>query len=53
MTLVAVTPEDEARRKRLLVESVLPNWIRRCGMECAVAWNRDLAPALGVKAPEE
>jgi len=53
MTLVPVTPEDEAKRKSLLVQSVLPNWIRRCGPECASAWNRYLAPALGIKAAEE
>jgi TRAP-type C4-dicarboxylate transport system substrate-binding protein len=53
MTLVLVTPEDEARRKSLLVQSVLPNWIRRCGPECASAWNRDLGPVLGIKAAEE
>ena len=46
MTLVPVTPEDEAKRKRLLVESVLPGWIHRCGPECAAAWNQELAPSL-------
>ena len=53
MTLVPVTPEDEAKRKRLLVESVLPGWIRRCGAECATAWNQDLAPTLGIRAAED
>jgi TRAP-type C4-dicarboxylate transport system substrate-binding protein len=51
MTLVPILPEDEAKRKRLLVDSVLPSWIHRCGPECAAAWNQDLAPTLGIKAP--
>jgi TRAP-type C4-dicarboxylate transport system substrate-binding protein len=50
MTLVPVTAQDEATRKRLLVESVLPSWIQRCGSDCVDAWNRELAPALGIKA---
>lgn len=50
MTLVPVTPEDSARRSRLLVEAVLPRWVQRCGPECARAWKRTLAPVLGVGA---
>ena len=52
MVLVPVTPEDEAKRKRLLVELVLPGWIQRCGADCVTAWNQELAPALGIEAPE-
>lgn len=50
MTLVPVTAEDAAQSSRILVEAVLPAWVRRCGAECARAWNRTLAPALGVGA---
>jgi len=50
MTLVPVTPPDEDRRRRLLVESVLPGWIHRCGADCVAAWNQNLAPALNIKA---
>lgn len=50
MTLVPVTPQDTAQGARLLVETVLPAWVRRCGPDCARAWNRTLAPALGVVA---
>jgi TRAP-type C4-dicarboxylate transport system substrate-binding protein len=53
MTLVPILPEDEAKRKRLLVESVLPSWIHRCGPECAAAWNQELAPALGIRATDD
>ena len=53
MTLVPILPADQAKRRRLLVESVLPSWIRRCGPECTTAWNRELAPALGIRAHDD
>ena len=53
MTLVPVTARDEAKRQRLLVETVLPRWIQRCGADCVVAWNERLASALGIRAAEE
>ena len=52
MKLVAVTAEDEARRKRLLVKSVLPGWIQRCGTDCVTLWNQNLASALGLAVSE-
>jgi TRAP-type C4-dicarboxylate transport system substrate-binding protein len=53
MSVVPILPADEIARKSLLINLVLPSWIRRCGPECATAWNRDLAPALGISAPQE
>lgn len=50
MTIVPVTPEDEASRRRLLVESVLPSWVQRCNTDCVDVWNKTLAPGLGIKA---
>jgi TRAP-type C4-dicarboxylate transport system substrate-binding protein len=50
MKLVPVTAEDETRRRRLLIESVLPGWIQRCGADCVRLWNRNLAPVLGIAA---
>jgi TRAP-type C4-dicarboxylate transport system substrate-binding protein len=50
MTLVHVAPNDEALRKRLFVQSVLPGWIGRCGSQCGHAWNRLLAPELDIWA---
>lgn len=53
MTVVPVTPADDARRQRLVSEAVLPRWVQRCGMECANAWNARLGPALGILAQPE
>jgi TRAP-type C4-dicarboxylate transport system substrate-binding protein len=53
MVVVEERWQDEARRLQLLRESVLPNWVQRCGNECATAWNHYLAPTLGLWAREE
>lgn len=50
ITVVPVSEADQQRRIRLLTETVLPGWVRRCGEPCVEAWNAHLAPALGVSA---
>lgn len=50
MAVVELRREDEERRRSLLTEVILPNWIRRCGGTCAEAWNRLMAPSLGLRA---
>jgi TRAP-type C4-dicarboxylate transport system substrate-binding protein len=52
MQLVPLSDEDAAERKRLLLTAVLPGWIQRCGSTCAAAWNQELAPTLGIRAPQ-
>ena len=37
---------DEAERRRLLRDVLLPRWVARCGPECAAAWNEVAAPTL-------
>lgn len=44
MTIVPTSPEDEARRRKLLTEVVLPRWFTRCGAECERTWNTYLKP---------
>lgn len=51
MTAVEERRQDDAWRMRLLASSVVPSWVRRCGEECAIAWNRYMAPDLGLTAP--
>lgn len=50
MVIVPVTENDRALRIRLLTETVLPGWVRRCGEPCVEAWNSRLGPAMGVSA---
>ncbi|BFO56711.1 TRAP transporter substrate-binding protein [Acidovorax sacchari] len=52
MVVVPLSPEDDARRLRLLSESVLPSWLRRCGDGCAAVWRRTVGRARGIPAPE-
>ncbi|WP_458097218.1 TRAP transporter substrate-binding protein [Roseomonas sp. WA12] len=51
MTLVRVTPEDDALRRRLVREVILPRWADRCGPDCAAEWNRRSGQTLGVMVP--
>ncbi len=53
MTLVPMARQDEAERKQLLVSTILPRWIQRCGADCVTAWNETLAPVLGISAKAE
>ncbi|MGY8528391.1 TRAP transporter substrate-binding protein [Paracidovorax citrulli] len=52
MVVVPLSPEDDARRLRLLSESVLPNWLRRCGEGCAAVWSSTVGRARGIAVPE-
>ena len=51
MTIVPVKPEEEALRRRLVEGTVLANWARRCGAECAREWNDTVGKAIGLTAP--
>jgi TRAP-type C4-dicarboxylate transport system substrate-binding protein len=53
MQIVPVSPADSARREQLLRETVLPRWIRRCGPDCAEAWNAVMAEPTGITARAE
>jgi TRAP-type C4-dicarboxylate transport system substrate-binding protein len=53
MKLVPITTEDEALRKQLLIKTILPKWIQRCGNECVTSWNQTLGIALGIRAVGE
>lgn len=50
MTVVPVSAADEALRRRLLTQTVLPGWVRRCGSECSDAWNLTIGPEFGLMA---
>ena len=51
MTHVKPSDADNARARQVLVETVLPNWVKRCGARCGEAFNQAIAPLAGVKAP--
>ena len=49
MTLLKPTDADNARARQVLVETVLPNWVKRCGARCGDIFNETAAPLTGVK----
>jgi len=49
--MVEVKPTDADREllKKILTESVLPAWVKRCGARCGDIYNSVVAPITGVK----
>jgi TRAP-type C4-dicarboxylate transport system substrate-binding protein len=53
MTLVKISPEDDARRKQLVQDVVLLKWGKRCGKTCAQKWNATVGKVVGLEIPLE
>jgi TRAP-type C4-dicarboxylate transport system substrate-binding protein len=51
MTLVKITPADEALRKQLVQDVVLVQWGKRCGKPCAEKWNATVGKVVGLQIP--
>ena len=49
MTLTKPSDADNALARKVLVDTVLPNWVKRCGGSCGTAFNASIAPLAGVK----
>jgi Bacterial extracellular solute-binding protein, family 7 len=39
---------DVARAREILLNNVLPSWLKRCGPQCAELWKQVMGPAAGV-----
>lgn len=50
MKLVPLTKEDDAKRVRIVRETVLPKFARRCGKPCIDKWNETAGKVLGLEA---
>lgn len=50
MTAVRPGAADQAQRRDILMSTVLPRWLQRCGASCGENWNRYLAPVVGIEA---
>ncbi|MGE0222996.1 MAG: TRAP transporter substrate-binding protein [Acetobacteraceae bacterium] len=50
LTLSPLSDADKERYKAMVEGSVLRNWAKRCGAECAKAWNETVGRALGLQA---
>ena len=51
MAVVESTPADAQRWRDIVVATVLPRWVQRCGARCATVWNDTLAPSTAIEAP--
>jgi TRAP-type C4-dicarboxylate transport system substrate-binding protein len=51
MTQVRASDADARTRRDLLVSSVLPNYIKRCGPQCTTVWNQTVGSSSGVGLP--
>lgn len=49
MVEVKPTDADRVLLKKLLTDSVLPSWVKRCGARCGDVYNSVVAPITGVK----
>lgn len=50
MVVVPVSPADERNRQDILISTVLPRWVQRCGTRCADVWNQTIGPVRGLTA---
>jgi len=49
MTLVDVSPEDLKKQKEILNATILPDWGKRCGKDCAIKFNQTIGKVTGLE----
>jgi TRAP-type C4-dicarboxylate transport system substrate-binding protein len=49
MTAVDASEADKTLLRKILEESVIPGWVKRCGERCGDSFNEAIAPVAGVK----
>lgn len=51
MVLVPVSAQDELKRKDIFTNSVLPRWLKRCGLRCNDIWSQTVGAARNIPVP--
>jgi TRAP-type C4-dicarboxylate transport system substrate-binding protein len=51
ITFLNPSDDDEKERLRIMRETVVPRWAKRCGPKCAEEWNATVGKAVGLQAP--
>lgn len=51
MTEVKPSAADAAKGRDILVNNVLPGWLKRCGARCSQVWKQGMSAATGVDLP--
>lgn len=50
MTIVDENAQDNVKRISLLTDTVIRNWVKRCGAECVRSWNSLMSIPTGIRA---
>jgi TRAP-type transport system periplasmic protein len=50
MKIVSLSPEDQAKFKQMMQDSVLKGWVGRAGTDAAAQWNETVGKTLGMTA---
>jgi TRAP-type C4-dicarboxylate transport system substrate-binding protein len=50
LVVVRESSADARRWREIVVSTILPRWVQRCGLQCAVVWNNTLGPVTGIEA---
>lgn len=50
MTLVEPSAEDRELLAKVMAETVIPNWAKRCSADCVANFNEHISPILGIEA---
>lgn len=51
MVVVPVSAQDEMRRQQILRTMVMPQWLRRCSLDCAQLWRQTIGSARATALP--
>jgi len=51
MTLVPIGDADKEKHEELMQETVLVEWAKRCGKDCAAEWNDTVGQVVGLEIP--
>ena len=49
MQLIEISPEDETMLKQVLVDTIVPAWVERCGQECVAKWDATIGELRDLK----
>lgn len=49
MTLIEISPDDEEMLRQVLVDTIIPKWVERCGDHCVAEWNETIGELRDLK----
>lgn len=49
MKLIEISPDDETMLRQVLVDTIIPKWVERCGEACVADWNATIGELRDLK----